>query len=90
MNTMSAFISGGIMMGCWIAGLLFLRYWKRTRDRLFLILCTAFWLMGLERAALAAIAVENEVRTFVYVFRLFAFLLIVIGIIDKNRQAREG
>ena len=47
------FLSGAITMGFLVAGFFFLRFWKRTRDSLFLAFAAAFWLLGLAQALLA-------------------------------------
>ena len=80
---MNDFMVGAIAMASWIAGLFFLRFWKETRDRLFLIFAMAFWLLGLTRLALVILAFEEH--NYVYWVRLAAFLLILFAIIDKNR-----
>lgn len=82
---MILFIFGAITMACWVAGLFFLRFWRKTGDRLFLIFAMAFWMLAAERIILVLINQEDEVRTFVYVIRLFAFVLILWAIFDKNR-----
>jgi hypothetical protein len=46
------FLSGAITMGCATAGLFFLRFWKRTRDRLFIAFALAFWLLAIGQALL--------------------------------------
>jgi hypothetical protein len=80
-------ISGAIVMGYAVAGLFFLRFWRETRDRLFLIFAGAFWLLGLQRLALALSRDLVEDHTGLYLIRLFAFLLILGAIIDKNRSS---
>jgi hypothetical protein len=37
---------GTVAMGCAIAGLFFLRFWKETKDRLFLSFTLAFFHVG--------------------------------------------
>ena len=49
-------ITGAIVMGYAVAGLFFARFWRQTRDRLFLIFAIAFWLLGVQRLALALTA----------------------------------
>ena len=72
-------------MACMAAGLFFVRFWRKTHDRLFMIFATAFWVLGLNWLALAFTPEKNEARTLLYVVRLLAFLLILYGILDKNR-----
>jgi hypothetical protein len=69
------------------AGLFFLRFWRDTRDRLFLMFALAFWTLALNWLGLALVAEPEEGRTFFYLLRLCAFLLILLAVIDKNRTA---
>ena len=80
------FLHGSIVICYLLGGLFFLRYWKKTRDRLFAIFAIAFWVLAAERILLAATLPEYEFRPYIYLVRLFAFVLIIIAIIDKNRN----
>lgn len=82
------FLSGAIVMGFLIAGLFFLRFWKRTHDRLFLAFTLAFWLLGLTQGLLAFSVVPVEERSWLYLLRLTAFVLILWAIWDKNARQR--
>lgn len=82
-------VSGAIVMGYAVAGLFFLRFWRQTRDRLFLIFATAFWILGLQRCALVFTRNMVEDDTGLYLVRLFAFLLILGAIVDKNRSSPQ-
>jgi hypothetical protein len=77
-------------MASWIAGLFFLRFWKLSRDRLFVFFASAFWLLGLNWLGLALTNPTQESRHEIYLVRLLAFVLIIIGIVDKNRRSRAG
>lgn len=77
---------GALAMSSWVAGLFFLRFWRESRDRLFLFLCLSFWMLTLNWAGLALIDGPPETRHWVYALRLAAFLLIIVGIVDKNRR----
>ena len=81
------FLLGGVVVGCAVAGLFFLRFWRRTGDRLFLIFGVAFWTLGVNWLVLAFTRAD-EARTWLYVLRLLAFVLILWGIWDKNRPGR--
>lgn len=83
-----SFLSGAVVMGFWLAGLFFLRFWKKTRDELFLAFTLAFWLLGLVQALLAFSSVPVEERSWLYFLRFAAFLLILAAIWRKNRRAR--
>ena len=80
-------LSGAILMGYVVAGLFFLRFWRDTRDRVFLILAIAFGILGVQRLALVLTREMLETQTGLYVVRLFAFLLILGAIVDKNRSS---
>ena len=69
-------------------GLFFLKFWKRTRDQLFLPFALAFTLLGLGQSILALGNIPTEERGSIYLLRLFAFALILIAILRKNRSAR--
>ena len=87
---MIPFVTGAIVMGCWVAGLFFLRFWMQTRDRLFLFFTAAFWVLALSWVALALTDETYEARPFLYLLRLVAFVLIIVGIVDKNRAKPPG
>jgi hypothetical protein len=87
---MILFVSGAIVMGYWVAGLYFFRFWRRTRDRLFAVFGVAFWLLAFQRLALATHPEWNGEYAMIYLLRLFAFLMILGAIIDKNRPSAAG
>jgi hypothetical protein len=83
-------ISGAIVMGYAVVGLFFLRFWRETRDRLFLIFSVAFFILALQQVLLVFTRHMVESATGLYLMRLFAFLLILGAIADKNRGGRQG
>jgi amino acid transporter len=82
-------VSGATVMGYAVAGLFFLRFWRETRDRLFLTFAVAFWILGIQRLALTFSPDMVEDDTGLYLVRLFAFLLILGAIVDKNRTSPQ-
>lgn len=87
MSQLHPFLLGIVVMACAIAGLFFLRFWRRTRDRLFVMFAAAFWMLGLNWLLLAFTDPAAETRRILlYTIRLLAFVLILIAIIDKNRK----
>jgi hypothetical protein len=82
-----SFLSGAIVMGFLVAGLFFLRFWKRTGDELFAAFAVAFWLLGLTQALLAFSSVPVEERSWLYLLRLAAFVLILLAIWRKNARS---
>ena len=90
MHDLNTFFLGAAVMACGVAGLFFLRFWRRTRDRLFAIFAAAFWLLGLNWMLLAFTDPDAETRRVIlYTLRLLAFVLILLAILDKNRSARR-
>jgi uncharacterized membrane protein HdeD (DUF308 family) len=81
---------GAISMASLVAGLFFLRFWRDTRDRLFLFFASSFLIEGLNRAALALSSDPNEGRPFFYFVRFLSFLLILIAIVQKNISKRSS
>jgi hypothetical protein len=85
--TLYDFLSGAVSFGFFVCGLFFLRYWKRSRDELFLTFALAFELLGAGQAILALASIPTEDRSSLYLIRLTAFLLILFAIYRKNRAA---
>ena len=83
------FLSGAVVMGYAVAGLFFLRFWKRTRDELFLAFTLSFWLLGLCQALLAFSLVPAEERSWLYLLRLMAFAIILTAVWRKNRASHQ-
>lgn len=82
-------ISGALMMACLVTGMFFIRFWRKTHDRLFLIFACAFVMLSVERVVLGYLGTSNEVSTKIYFIRLAAFILIIFGIVDKNRATKK-
>ena len=88
-ESVNRFILGALVMACAAAGLFFLRFWRKTRDRLFAIFAAAFWLMGLNWLLLSFTDKDAEFRPALYLIRLVAFVLILYAIVEKNRAGRR-
>ncbi|HXT15937.1 MAG TPA: DUF5985 family protein [Gemmatimonadaceae bacterium] len=86
---MNQVLSGVIIAGYAAAGLFFLRFWRDTHDRLFAIFATSFWLLCVQRILLAlrTPGISGENVAYLYLVRLAAFVLLLVGIIDKNRKS---
>ena len=85
--TLYDFLSGAVSLGFIVCALFFLRFWRRTRDGLFMAFALAFSLLGLGQAILALANIPTEERGSIYLLRLAAFALILIAIVRKNRSA---
>jgi peptidoglycan/LPS O-acetylase OafA/YrhL len=85
------FMSGMITAGYLIASLFFLRFWRRSREQLFLLLAAAFVLLAINQAALTLAQIpREEEKSWLYLLRLAAFSLIAGAILRKNLQGRSG
>jgi len=86
---MMRFLLGATVMSAAVAALFFLRFFVRTRDRLFLMFAASFALLAIGWIA-QAISRGSEGHPELYLIRLAAFVLIIIAIADKNRAARRN
>lgn len=85
---MQLFLLGMISMGCAVAALLFLRFWRTSQDRLFLYFAVAFGLEAANRALYAWNGARSEEVTLYFSLRLVAFALILWAIVEKNLGRR--
>jgi hypothetical protein len=86
---MLEFLSGLIAMGFFVAGLFFFKFWRRTADALFAFFALAFLMLALNQTLTAFSRIPLEERTWLYLLRLMAFILILVGIIWKNQRFRR-
>ncbi len=86
---MELFTWGILAMASLVAALFFLRYWRETRERLFAFLALTFAGLAANWTGLAVIDLPTDEaqQKYAYVVRLVAFLILIMGIIDKNRRS---
>jgi hypothetical protein len=84
------FLIGVIATSSVVAGLFFLRFWKRTQDALFLAFGVAFLMEGINRVRFLSLADPSEGEPGIYLIRLFAYLLIAGAIIHKNLRRERA
>lgn len=82
---MRLFFLGALMMGFATASLFFFKFYRATRDRLFVWFSVAFFLLAVNQLAFAMVNDRDE-QVAVYVLRFLAFLMILAAIVDKNRR----
>lgn len=78
------FLSGLITATFFVCALFFLRFWVRTRDSLFAGFAVTFFLLALGQGLTTMLNLEAEERTWIYLMRLSAFVILIITIIRKN------
>ncbi len=86
-HVIEGFLLGVIATSSLAAGLFFLRFWRDTRDSLFLAFAAAFLIEAGNRTAMMFAVHPNDASTWLYLVRCLAFLLIVAGIVYKNRRS---
>ena len=85
-ETLLTYLSGAVTLGFFGCALFFLRFWKRTRDELFVSFAAAFALLGIGQAVLVLANIPEEHRSYLYLIRLLAFAVILCAIARKNRS----
>lgn len=80
------FLAGAVAMGFAVAALMFLKFWHRTREGLFLAFAGSFLLLSINHAMLSLSNVPLEERSSLYLVRLAAFLLIIGALWRQNRK----
>jgi uncharacterized membrane protein HdeD (DUF308 family) len=79
----------GMLTACYgLAALFFLRFRKRTGDRLFTYFAGAFALLMFQSAALQFVPQSENDRAPFYLIRFAAFALIAAAVVYKNRGRR--
>ena len=84
-DSLVTFMQGATAMGCLALAVVFLRFWKRSGDRLFAIFSMAFAIFALNRVLLGPVAGDETTEAVLYVMRALVFALIFLAILDKNR-----
>lgn len=82
--TLLDFISGASTMGFLVASLFFTRFWRSSGEDLFAYFAAAFFLLGVTHALLTLGGMPIEERSWLYLLRLSAFLILLAGIARKN------
>jgi hypothetical protein len=81
------FLSGAVALGYLVAAMFFLRFWKRTRDVLFLFFSVAFALLSVGQVVVASANIYVEDSSAAYLVRLGAFAIIIFAVWRKNRPS---
>jgi hypothetical protein len=80
------FLLGAVALGCALAALFFVRFWTSTADRLFAWFAATFTLLAVHWTLVALTDPTDEHRPLLYLIRLAAFLILLGGIVEKNRR----
>ena len=83
------FLAGALTLAYLVAAAHFIRFWRRTTDRLFLAFAAAFVLLALNQIVVFAVGVGDERYNYAYLLRVLGFALILIAVVDKNLFERR-
>lgn len=78
-------LQSGAATACFGAGVFLLRLYWTSRDRFFLYFWLALWILAGHWIVLALDAGPEKAH-YLYASRALAFLLIIVAVIEKNRQ----
>lgn len=84
----TAVFAGAVAMASLTIALFFLRFWKTTHDRFFLLFTLSFLLEAISRLLYLTHPQQAD-DPMIYAIRLLAYVLILVAIVDKNRQVRR-
>jgi len=80
------FLLGIIVTASLVASGYFLKFWRQTRDPLFLGFAAAFFIEGINRTCFLFVASPESGSIVLYSVRLASYALILIAIAHKNRR----
>ena len=78
------FLLGIIVTASLVASACFFKFWRQTRDPLFLGFCAAFLIEGINRSCFLFVESPESGSVTLYAVRLASYLLILIAIANKN------
>lgn len=84
------FFSGMIVMGMLVCAVCFLRFWRRSKDWLFIAFALAFALLALSQALTTLLYPPLEERSWLFLLRFAAFSLLIAAILGKNFGKSSG
>lgn len=87
---MNQFLWGALTALSFVATTFFWKFWQRTRDSVFLGLAAGFFLITVHWAALAIVTPNDETRHYLYVLRFLGFVVMIAGVVAKNRSPRRS
>lgn len=78
------FLLGFIVACSLVAGLFFFKFWRATRDPIFLAFLVFFVAQGCTNAAILSLEHPNKGNAIVFTFRLLSVLVVLGAILWKN------
>jgi hypothetical protein len=90
MDALNQMMAGGVAMAFFVAAVVFLRFWQKAGDRLFLLFSISFVVLAANRIAGGIATVQGHEEHSVYWIRFAAFAVILVAILDKNWSAKRS
>jgi len=82
-------LEGAAAMASLAVALFFFKFWRRTRDSLFLLFAAAFTIGAVGSVARSVVEVSDTAEPMYFLPRLVMFALIAIAIINKNAPGKD-
>jgi hypothetical protein len=86
MTALVPYINGALSAIWLTAALFFVRYWLLAKDELFLWFASAFLTFAAHSVIRTFDVAASDHAHFIYLIRLLGFVMILIGILRKNRR----
>ena len=83
---LQGFLLGVVVTASSVIGAYFLKFWRQTRDDLFLAFGISFLIEAVNRASVLFLDSPHEGSAAIYVIRLLSYVLILAAIVNKNRR----
>ena len=83
---MQGFLLGMLTAFSASISLFFLKFFRESKDRLFGFFAAAFGVLAIDWLAHGLLIPRHESQHYLFLIRLVAFVLIIAGIVDKNRS----
>jgi hypothetical protein len=81
---MIKFLAGAVTIAYIIAAVHFLRFWRKTSDRLFVSFASAFLLFAINQFVVSILWAQDERSSYAYILRILGFTIILFAIVEKN------
>jgi hypothetical protein len=83
------FLSGGVTMALFIAALFFFRFWRKTRNGLFMSFGFAFLLLASSQTIVTLLRVDEDRSPYAYIPRVAGYMVILYAIVRTNVPGRR-
>lgn len=83
---LQGFLLGVVVTASAVIGAYFLKFWRQTRDGLFLAFGVSFLIEAINRSSILFLEHPREGNAVIYAIRLLSYVLILAAIVNKNRR----